>query len=390
MPGLTWSGLLDRLAGRRPGRRDDRGAVAVIVAMLLAGGVLLGFLALVIDVGQLYVERQQLQSGADNAAIAVAKACSIDTADCANSGAAIALAEHYADANADDKHSHVAEVCGRVPGNKLPDCSPPATNLTACIKDAPATDSYVEVRLTTEMGDGSFVLPPVFAQAVAGNEHYAGTSVGACGRAGWESSVNVLSMTISRCEYDAVPHKDVAPASADANDEYNIMIWQDPFDCSDIDLEDNYSPPPGWGDGQLGFINTDDSCTRPIPDDGNVDGQFWEHRILTVLPQSCETTMRQLIATQTSVYLPVYDEQTLPGGEALFHIGWLVRFTVTGFEWGPPDTPEDGDHDEASRLTGNVPCIQFYERCVSGFFTGPLLPLTSAVPTNDSIVKLIG
>ena len=54
-------------------RRDERGAVGVLVAVLLAGGVLLGLGAMVIDVGQLYQERAQLQNGADAAAVAVAK-----------------------------------------------------------------------------------------------------------------------------------------------------------------------------------------------------------------------------------------------------------------------------------------------------------------------------
>ena len=41
-------------------RSDDRGAVATVVAILLAGGVLLGFLSLVVDVGRIYVEREEL------------------------------------------------------------------------------------------------------------------------------------------------------------------------------------------------------------------------------------------------------------------------------------------------------------------------------------------
>jgi Flp pilus assembly protein TadG len=50
--------------------RDDRGAVAVIVALMMT--VLLGFVAIAVDTGALYFERQQLQNGADAAALAVA------------------------------------------------------------------------------------------------------------------------------------------------------------------------------------------------------------------------------------------------------------------------------------------------------------------------------
>src|SRR6266704_3179830 len=52
--------------------RDDRGAVGVLVAILMGGGVLLGMGAVVVDVGQLYSERAQLQNGADAGARAVA------------------------------------------------------------------------------------------------------------------------------------------------------------------------------------------------------------------------------------------------------------------------------------------------------------------------------
>ena len=52
-------------------RGRDRRAVAV----LIGGGVLFGMGALVIDVGQLYQNRAELQNGADAAALAVAKSC---------------------------------------------------------------------------------------------------------------------------------------------------------------------------------------------------------------------------------------------------------------------------------------------------------------------------
>ncbi len=56
-------------------RRRDRGAVALIVTVLFAGGVLMGVAALTVDVGQLYSERRQLQNGADAAALSLAKVC---------------------------------------------------------------------------------------------------------------------------------------------------------------------------------------------------------------------------------------------------------------------------------------------------------------------------
>src|ERR1700712_5098129 len=69
--------------------RDDRGAVAVLVAILMVP--LLGFAAVGIDVAAMYAERQQLQTGADAGALAIAQDCGRGTCG-ATSGTAQALA----------------------------------------------------------------------------------------------------------------------------------------------------------------------------------------------------------------------------------------------------------------------------------------------------------
>jgi Flp pilus assembly protein TadG len=52
---------------------DERGAVAVIVALLMVP--LMGFAALAIDVSALWAQKQQLQNGADAGALAIAQEC---------------------------------------------------------------------------------------------------------------------------------------------------------------------------------------------------------------------------------------------------------------------------------------------------------------------------
>ena len=87
--------LIASLAGRitRQVRRDERGAIGIIVAALLGFGVLTGMGALVVDVGQLYQERAELQNGADAAALGVAKSCALGACDPSVAGT-------FADANA--------------------------------------------------------------------------------------------------------------------------------------------------------------------------------------------------------------------------------------------------------------------------------------------------
>ena len=90
-------------------RRDERGAIGIIVAVLLGAGVLTGMGALVVDVGQLYQERAELQDSADAAALGVARSCIV--LGLCNP----ILAPFYADANASRLTGGVAgvsRVCG--------------------------------------------------------------------------------------------------------------------------------------------------------------------------------------------------------------------------------------------------------------------------------------
>lgn len=90
---------------------DERGAVAVIIAILLV--VLLGFAALAVDVGLLYAEKAQLRNGADAAAIGIAQSCAKDIAEtekCSGSVADNSLAKEMADANALDDQSNADSV----------------------------------------------------------------------------------------------------------------------------------------------------------------------------------------------------------------------------------------------------------------------------------------
>ena len=87
--------------------RNDRGAVSVLVALLMV--VLLGFAALAIDVGMLYSEKAQLQNGADAGALAIAQKCALDPNDveCAPTAP---IAGSLADSNALDGKSNIKNL----------------------------------------------------------------------------------------------------------------------------------------------------------------------------------------------------------------------------------------------------------------------------------------
>jgi len=88
-------------------KEDECGAISVITAFLLVA--LLGFTAIVVDAGMLYVEKAQLQNGADAAALAVAQECARNLASSACSTTS-ALAGSFANANANDGLSNVRSI----------------------------------------------------------------------------------------------------------------------------------------------------------------------------------------------------------------------------------------------------------------------------------------
>lgn len=153
---------------RRLSTGED-GAVAVITAILMV--VLLGFTAIVVDVGMIYAERFQLQNGADAAALAIAQDCAAGK--CANAGATATL---LAGKNANDG---VSAATATVSGNS------------------------VTVRTSTATPDGGSAVRHWFAP-ILGIES---TTVEAVAKASWgsPSKATVFPFTAPRCMFDTAP-----------------------------------------------------------------------------------------------------------------------------------------------------------------------------------------
>lgn len=86
---------------------SEHGAISVIMAIVMV--VLLGFVAIVVDVGLLYAEKAQLQNGADASALGVAQACASRNSgtDCSPTSP---LASRLSNENALDGHTRVSSV----------------------------------------------------------------------------------------------------------------------------------------------------------------------------------------------------------------------------------------------------------------------------------------
>jgi Flp pilus assembly protein TadG len=183
------------------GREHERGAVAVVVAILLSG-FLLGLGAIVTDTGSWYSERAQLQNGADGASLAVALACAHGATGCPSKATVDALAGQYANRNANDAKSFVDVVCGKGPNLATCDIAHPA-NGKYCPEPPANGANYVNVHTSTLTTSDSHLLPPVMGTLLGETDD--GHRIKSCAQASWGSAglgVNV-AFTIAVCEWDA-------------------------------------------------------------------------------------------------------------------------------------------------------------------------------------------
>jgi hypothetical protein len=185
-------------------RRDrDRGAVASIVVILLASGVLIASVAFSVDLGTLYGERAQLISGANSAALAVAENCVRPAQICAGpTGRTEAL--DAAKGNAMDNAVNVDSVCGRdLATGRLGPCPSPSGAATHCVSTPAARVNYVEVHTSTLTPDNATVLPPIFSSSfVAGTT---GLHVQACSRVTWGVPTGpYAALAIAACRFTAL------------------------------------------------------------------------------------------------------------------------------------------------------------------------------------------
>jgi Flp pilus assembly protein TadG len=348
---------LARAARRRLGR-DDRGVVGVITGLMI-GAVLLGLGAVVIDVGQLYQERAELQSGADAAALAVAKSCVTGT--CSS-----ALAGQYADANASEltgRNAAVSLVCGL--GATLGACPAGTSAMTSCPSAPPAGLGYVDVSTSTQTSGGSTVIAPVLAKELLGNGSYTGTTVLACAQAAWggPTSANTVAFAISACSWDSwtskgtnfAPAPPIVPASS-YDHQLNLNKLNNGTNCSGEPSGSDGAGAFGWAVDQTGncgiFTN---SATFPA-DTGASAGS------------TCHTA---LIAAQTSrkaIFLPVYTTDTGTGSNTVLALKGFAAFVVTGYS-----LPGFSASDWLKSSNNN--CSY---KCIDGYFTKALVPGASS------------
>lgn len=349
--------------------------IGVLVAVLLGGGVLMGLGALVIDVGQLYQERAQLQNGADAAAMAVAKTCVLGT--CTPSAAA-----SYANGNAADGSAAVSQVCG---SGILGACSGGGGGaLTDCPSNPAAGTNYVDVRTATQQSGGGTLLPPVFARSLTGNENYSGTTVYACSQAEWggPTAATVISFAIPACEWDAATSQgsvyaqpppyppNTAPAAS-----YDRVLKLRTGAGSGCSTEAAGSD----GAGQFGWTNdSSGSCTL------NASGGTFGGNPGASASNACKAALASAWSAKTVVDIAVYTKITGSGANSVYTLKGFAAFVVTGYRL--PGVSASDWLNSANNCSGS-------SKCINGYFTQDLVPSTGSLGgpyLGAAIIRLSG
>lgn len=369
--------------------KDDGGAIAVFFAIIVLG--LAGMGALMVDVGGLYAEGRQLQNGAENAALNVARTCAVSSSATCDPAAATALAN----ANANDTTSIVDLVCGTGPG--LPACpSNPQRPRFDC-RPASGSVPYAEVRTSTRRPDGSQVMPGWMIRLV--DDDFAGTTVRACSRASYGAPSGLTSQTplvMSYCDWRALtnatglstpppyppfpPHNGWFHPSTNPTSDH-VRVWskdQDAAKAGTCAGPGGQQMPGGfgWVDTSKDLDGSSSGCTATTDTNGELSSNTGA---------SGQTSCLQPYLGKL-IYVPVFDTATGTGTNGTYHIMGYAAFYLTGYSF--PGSSGNGANGFAAPLTKR-PCQPNEGNCISGFFTAALAPASGAIGGTSMGITIV-
>jgi hypothetical protein len=284
---------LTRKSGEASGHNRERGAVSVIVAILLV--TLLGFAAISVDVGVIYSERAQLQNGADASAIALAQKCARNPADTLCSTTST-LAGSLANQNALDGLSNV--------NNIQLDKAARTVSVTAAAKQSGAPENSVSLFFAGVLGIPS-------------------KQVGAKSSAVWGSPKagrTAFPLAFSICQV-----KD--------NIDGGLQLLQDHGQNANPDC--NYGPSGAAVEGGFGWLVQDagkcgGTIDLALSEGGSDPGNN--------APGNCDSTLNKWGADinagrKVIVLLPVFNKITGTGSGAIYSLISFAAFDVTGWKF---------------------------------------------------------
>ncbi len=315
--------------------RNDDGATAVLITILMT--VLLGFSALVIDVGGMHSEVAQLQNVADAAAMAIAQDCAGG-----NCGNAAATSQVYAAGNSRDDLSDTSVA---IPGENGAN----TVTVTASTREAVGGN------------DGSTsTLAWALAQATGQSE----LTFQRKATASWGAFGGGATIPIALCKRNwdhFTQNGAVLPSGPPAhivkfgspNSNAPIVAYQD---CSNPSA-DTYA-------GAFGFLQRDVNCMAVTAEGGNFAGSTGSNAVDPSSPCTVSmlySTLKVLINSPKPVLVPIFDAFTGSGNSGTFHIVGYGAFVLQGYSFGSGPDPVNRTYGmTASECPGNGDCLKGY------------------------------
>lgn len=306
---------LDGPAEVRPSR-TERGAIAVMVALLMIP--MMAICALVVDLADLYAERQRLQTGADAAALAIASDCLRGAC-----GTPAATASTFAARNLGGTGTSTATVTA-------------------------LTSNSVTVKNTA-------TVKHLFASAIGVNS----SSVGAQATATWDllspsAGTAVLPLVINACEYNLATRGSM-PSGTTPRTLYLSGVSSGCYSAPGIPT--STLGPLYYQPGGFAWVKTTTGCKTASA-------------VKTGLPLSSGSSVPSSSCTSSyfaslqnaTVLLPISDDYSQPSvsnaSAVTFSVYGYVGFHITGYSFGP-----------GRSVSWNSPCNGSQQRCLHGYFT---------------------
>ena len=328
--------MTDRRASRLrpwPRRSHERGATAVFVGISIIG--LLAMVAFAFDYGRIYIERRELQSGADAAALAIAGDCAAGL--CVAGYDEFAVAEQYANLNAPDGVTEVRDV------------------------DLDLSNNSVTVVLGSEDLEGNKEVQMVFAPVIGIDEF----GVGARAVAAWgpPGSAHTVPLIFSECEWDHFGVPGMVPGGF-LHDKADIPFTGGyPHSPVKIYFHGQQSPDCHSSSsgqdlpGGFGWLDTDgNECAAATvvgamstADPGSSPSNGCD-------PQDLADMMG------TVQVIPYFDISTGNGNNASYRVYGYGALYITGYYFA-------GQYKAKSLVTNSYPCSGS-SRCLEGYFLG--------------------
>jgi Flp pilus assembly protein TadG len=319
----------------------EDGTVAVMVAMMLV--VFLGIGALVVDAGNLYWERRQLQNAADAAAFSAAQ----ELAPGGSEGAALVFAQEYANAN---------------------------NSRGAFVRPTEFVTTPTSVSVTARTGDiGAEGELQSFLAGVLGVDTYA-TSARAT--VDWDQNVGSgITIPIALCVENWNFHTNNGSVLPSGPPPHIIRFASGPHaniedqDCGNPGVPGNNTYPGGFG-----FLNRNDDCMAVSFEEGLFPGTTGNNPIDNT--SSCSVAelyalLQSVIDNGQEVLIPIFYDWQGAGNNGEFKVIGYGGFLLQGYDFrsaaeGNPHDRSYGMHPSECQGAGAPNCLKgYYTRFVA-------------------------